>query len=73
MSMRHVNKKAPTIFSLHPFLIPGFHQAYLLFYKKYFINLFCSDLTDYCKKKMNFQNQTNFFFQLIAVLCLCVS
>ena len=71
MSMSHVNKKAPTIFSLHPFLIPGFHQAYLLFYKKYFINLFCSDLTDYCKKKWIFKIKQIFSFNLL-LFCVYV-
>ena len=34
------NKKAPLIVSHHPSLLPGFHQVYLLFHRKYFINLF---------------------------------
>ena len=41
MPMSHgVNKKAPPIIRSNASLIPGFHQVYLLFYKKYFINLF---------------------------------
>ena len=42
MSMSHgVNKKAPLIISTAPpHEVPGFHQVYLLFYKKYFTKLF---------------------------------
>ena len=41
MPMSHgVNKKAPPIVPSNPSPIPSFHQVCLLFYKKYFINLF---------------------------------
>ena len=71
MSMSHgVNKKAPLIISTAPpHEVPGFHQVYLLFYKKYFTKLFLL-WSDYCKVKQ-------FFFNLIwvgfDVMYLCVS
>ena len=41
MPMSHgVNKKAPPIVPSNPSPIPSFYQVCLLFYKKYFINLF---------------------------------
>ena len=44
MSMSHgINKETPTVVSPHLSPLPGFHQVYLLFFRKYLMNLFCSD------------------------------
>ena len=44
MSMSHgINKETPTIVSPHLSPLPDFHQVYLLFFRKYLMNLFCSD------------------------------
>ena len=41
-------KSLPQLSPLHPFPLPGFHQAFLLFYKQYFINIFL--WSDCCNK-----------------------
>ena len=64
MHMSHcVDKKAPLNVSPHPSPLTDFHQVWLLFYKKYFINLLL--LIRLLQKIMHFQSKT-IFFQLIV-------
>ena len=51
MSMSYgVNKKAPTIVPPPLLLLTMVSPGLFVLLQEYFINLFCSDLTDYCKK-----------------------
>ena len=71
-----ISKKVPPIVSHRTSPVPGFHQVCLLFYKKYFINLFLL-WSDYCKKKCIFKVKQFFLstcccLVLILLFCGCV-
>ena len=67
MPMSHgVNKKSPTIASLHFPTNQVFTRFVCCFTRNTLWTFFYSALTDYCKKECIFKVKQNFFFQLIA-------
>ena len=78
MQAERGNAHCATVSSSPSSLLPDFHRVGLLFYKKYFINLFFA-LIRLLQKIMHFKvKQTSFFnFILVgfdfAVFCICVS
>ena len=67
-----VNKKTPPVVSLPPFLLSNFLPSLLVVLQEILYQPFFA-LIRLLRKIMHFQSKTISFFQLIAVLCICIS